>query len=192
MTGRTHDLAAITVLGVVFVLGPTRDIGLSTAIVAVLANLMGGITPDIDQPTAPLWRNLPIGKYFGKMFGLLNGGHRFLTHSLLGLYLFGVAAHWLLAFVHPIAGSIDLNLVWRAFMLGMASHLVMDMFTKEGVPLLLPLPFKLGIPPIKGLRITTGKWRETFVVFPLLLLCNAVFYVTHYRQVLDILHHHII
>lgn len=191
MTARTHDLAAITALGIVFVLRPLETITLSTVIVAVLANLIGGITPDIDQPTAPLWRNLPIGKYFGRMFGMLNGGHRFLTHSLIGLWLFGFAAHWFLQLVHPITGSVDLDLVWRAFMLGMLSHLIMDTFTKEGVPWLLPIPVKFGLPPLKRLRITTGKAGETLLVFPLLILLNILFYFAHYHQLLNILHHHI-
>src|SRR3954466_4908029 len=111
MTGRTHDLAAVTALGLVVLAQPARTVTLATAIVAVLANLIGGITPDIDQPTAPFWRNLPVGKYFGRVFGALNGGHRFLTHSLLGLFLFGLAAHWLLTVLHPIMQSVDIDLV---------------------------------------------------------------------------------
>src|SRR6266851_1074765 len=122
MTARTHDLAAITALGVVVLVQPVRTVTLATAIVAVLANLIGGITPDIDQPTAPLWRNLPVGKYVGKLFDQLSGGHRFLTHSLLGLALFGFAAHLLLMFLHPIMSTVNIGLVWWAFMIGMASH----------------------------------------------------------------------
>src|SRR3569623_1726313 len=126
MTARTHDLAAITFLGIVVVSQPLPTISLATAIVAVFANLVGGVTPDFDQPTAPLWRNLPIGRYFGKIFDDLTGGHRFLTHSILGLALFGLLAHLLLVFLHPIMQSVDIRLVWWAFMIGMLSHLVMD------------------------------------------------------------------
>jgi hypothetical protein len=53
MTARTHDLAAITALGVVVLAQPPRTVTLATAIVAVFANLIGGIAPDVDQPTAP-------------------------------------------------------------------------------------------------------------------------------------------
>jgi LexA-binding, inner membrane-associated putative hydrolase len=112
MTARTHDLAAITALGVIFLIEPSRPLRLSTAIICVIANLIGGITPDIDQPTAPLWRNLPVGRFFGRTFDKLLGGHRFLTHSILGLALFGFAAHWLLIFLHPIMGQINIGLVW--------------------------------------------------------------------------------
>jgi inner membrane protein len=187
MTARTHDLAAITALGVVFLLEPNITIRLSTAIIAVLANLIGGITPDIDQPTAPFWRNLPVGRFFGKAFDKLLGGHRFLTHSILGLALFGFAAHWLLVFLHPIMGQVNTGYVWWAYFIGMLSHLVMDTLTKEGVPWLLPIPVKFGIPPLKSLRITTGKAVETLVVFPALLVFNAFWYSTHYQELLLLL-----
>ena len=192
MTGRTHDLAAITTLGIVVLAQPARTVSLATALIAIFANLIGGITPDIDQPTAPFWRNLPVGKYFGRVFGALNGGHRFLTHSLLGLALFGFAAHWLLVFLHPIMSAVNIDLVWWAFMIGMISHLVMDTFTKEGVPWLLPLPVKFGIPPLKSLRITTGKFIENFIIFPGLIIFNFWLYFINYDKILAILHHHLV
>ena len=191
MTARTHDLAAITALGIVVLAQPLRSVTLATAIIAVFANLVGGVTPDIDQPTAPLWRNLPIGKYFGKVFDDLTGGHRFLTHSILGLALFGFLAHWLLIFLHPIMHSVDIRLIWWAFMIGMLSHLVMDTLTKEGVPWLLPIPIKIGLPPVKAFRITTGKAVETWIVFPLLLVINAVLYHDNYQKIVALLRHHI-
>lgn len=192
MTARTHDLAAITALGVAFLAMPRHTLTLATAIVAVFANLLGGITPDIDQPTAPLWRNLPVGKYFGKIFDKMLGGHRFITHSLLGLVLFGYLFHLLLMFIHPIIGRVNIGFVWWAFMIGMVSHLVMDTLTKEGVPWLLPLPIRFGFPPLKAWRITTGKWAETWIVFPVLLIFNAWFYYLNYQQILTILHHSIV
>ena len=54
-------------------------------------------------------------------------------------------------------------------MLGVTSHLIMDTFTKEGVPWLLPLPFKFGFPPVRAWRITTGKKAEMLVILPLLV-----------------------
>lgn len=192
MTARTHDLAAITALGVVFVLMPGQVMTLSTAIIAVFANLIGGITPDIDQPTAPLWRNLPVGKYLGDVFDKLSGGHRFLTHSILGLAIFGFLTHLLLVFLHPIMTTVNIGFVWWAFMIGMSSHLVMDTITKEGVPWLLPIPVRFGFPPIKAWRVTTGKWVEYWVVFPLLLIFNGWFYTQHYHELLYILHNRII
>jgi inner membrane protein len=192
MTGRTHDLAAITALGAVVLIGPAHTMTLSTALVSLLANQIGGIAPDIDQPTAPLWRNLPEGKFFGRVVDKGMGGHRFLTHSLLGLAVFGFLAHLLLAFLQPIMPHVNVGFVWWAFMIGMASHLVMDMFTKEGVPLLLPIPIKFGVPPLKALRLTTGKAVETLIIFPGLLLLDIWFAASHYETLLAFIHQHLI
>jgi inner membrane protein len=158
----------------------------------VVANQVGGILPDIDQPTAPFWHNLPIGGTFGRIFDKLLGGHRFLTHSLLGVALFGMLAHFLLLFIHPLMPHVDSGLVWWAFLIGMLSHLVMDSFTKEGVPWLLPIPIKFGFPPSKSLRLTTGKFVETLVVFPGLIALNIWFYASHYHAVLALIHQHIV
>ena len=192
MTARTHDLAAITALGVAYLVTTHQPMTLSTAMVAIFANLIGGITPDIDQPTAPFWRNLPVGRIFGKVFDKLLGGHRFITHSILGLALFGFLAHTFLLFLHPIMPRTNIGIVWWAFMIGMASHLVMDSFTKEGVPWLLPIPIKFGFPPLRRWRITTGKAMETWFIFPLLLVFNAWFISHHYQEIIYLLHKQII
>ena len=191
MIARTHDLAAVTALTVVVLAQPLRSITLATAITALIANQIGGIAPDIDQPTAPFWRNLPIGGVFGKLIGRTLGGHRFLSHSLLGLALFGFLAKLLLTFMHPIMPHVDVSLVWWAFMIGMVSHLVMDSFTKEGVPWLLPIPFKFGFPPLRRLRITTGKGVEKFIVLPLLIGIAVWIIASRYNEISLFVHQYI-
>ena len=183
-------MAAITALGLVVLIWPVGEITLSTALLAILANQIGGIAPDIDQPTAPFWRNLPIGRVFGKTIDKLLGGHRFLSHSILGLVLFGFLAHWLLIFLQPIMPHVNISLVWRAFMIGMLSHLVMDTLTKEGVPWLLPIPFKFGLPPLRALRVTTGKIGETGI-FAVLVALDVWLCSTHYNSLVTFLHQHI-
>lgn len=183
MTGRTHDLAALTLLGIATTLNPPSSITLSTTIAAVLANQIGGIFPDIDQPTAPFWRNLPVGSIFGKVFGKATGGHRFLTHSVLGVIGSSILARLFLQFIHPLIPRINIGLVWWAFMIGVISHLVMDSFTEEGVPWLLPMPFKFGFPPIKRWRIKTGHWFEKFVIVPILVICNIVLIEQNYQSI---------
>jgi inner membrane protein len=190
MKARTHDLAAITALGVITIMHPPETVTLSTVLVALLANQLGGIAPDLDQPTAPFWRNLPIGGFFGRIIGKMLGGHRFITHSILGVALFGLGVQWLLLIIHPIMPTVDIQLVWWAFMIGMVSHLVMDSFTKEGVPWLLPVPIKFGIPPIKAWRATTGKLGEG-VIFCLLLVFAISFYIGNYDVTHEFVHHHI-
>lgn len=192
MTAQTHDLAAISTLVIVFVSSSISEITLSTAILAVFANLIGGIAPDIDQPTAPFWRNLPVGKYFGKVFDKLLGGHRFISHSIIGLALFGMLFHLLLGFFQPVMPHVNITYVWWAFMIGMASHLVMDTLTKEGVPWLLPLPYKLGFPPIKAWRITTGKRVEAWVIFPLILFIDVWLTLHFSKHIVYLLHNKIV
>lgn len=192
MTARTHDIAAITALALVAVTQPAHALTLSTILVALLANQIGGIAPDLDQPTAPFWRNLPIGHVFGKVFDLLIGGHRFISHSLIGLALFGFLTQLLLHVLQPVMPHVDISIVWWAFMIGVLSHLVMDTFTKEGVPWLLPIPMKFGVPPIKRLRVTTGKWAEHLLVLPALLVVDVALFAGHYNQLVAYLHSHLV
>lgn len=187
MKARTHDLAAITGLTLVVVALPTLpQLSLATMLVALLANQLGGIAPDIDQPTAPFWRNLPIGGIFGRFLGRMLGGHRFITHSLLGVALAGFLVNLLLLALQPIMPHVQIEYVWWAFMIGMVSHLVMDSFTKEGVPWLLPVPIKFGIPPLRRLRITTGKAGENFLVFPIVLIVLVVLCSANYHDLLEL------
>jgi inner membrane protein len=188
MTGRTHDTAALTLLALAVVVYPLPHVTLATALVALLANQIGGLAPDIDQPTAPFWRNLPIGAIFGRFTDRLLGGHRFLTHSLLGAALLGYGAHWLLIWLQPIMPHVDAYLVWWAFMIGIGSHLLMDSFTKEGVPWLLPVPFKFGFPPLKALRVTTGHAVENFIIFPGLILVNVLLCAAYYNDIVRFIH----
>lgn len=188
MTGRTHDLIALTGLLVATVAYPPAQLTLGTAVAAVIANQIGGIAPDIDEPTAPLWRNLPIGGVIGKIIAKMLGGHRFLTHSLLGMALFGFLLKLLLGFIHPLFPHLDMVIVWWAFIIGMFSHLFIDTFTKEGVPWLLPIPFKFGFPPIRSWRITTGKRFENFILVPSLVVLN-LFLIAHYYGLLANLLH---
>lgn len=188
MIARTHDLAAITgLVAVVIVMSPLPPMSLATIIAALIANQLGGIAPDIDQPTAPFWRNISVGRIFGKFFGRMMGGHRFLTHSLLGLALMGFLVHWLLVFLGPLFPKIDIDIVWWAFMIGMVSHLIMDSFTKEGVPWLLPLPIKFGFPPLRRLRITTGKALEKYVIFPGLIVIVVALSAVYYPTFLELI-----
>ena len=190
MKARTHDAAAATALiGVIAVMPHRPAVTLSTAVLAFIANQIGGIVPDIDQPTAPFWRNLPIGGVVGRMIAKMLGGHRFLTHSLLGLALVGFLFWTLLIFLQPIMPNVQIGYVWWALIIGMVSHLVMDSFTKEGVPWLLPIPVKFGFPPLKRFRITTGKWTENFVTLPIVMAVGGMICLLWYSELLDFLHH---
>lgn len=190
MTGRTHDLAAFTALSFIIATHPLPNISYGTAIVAFGANMIGGLTPDIDQPTASLWHKIPAGTVFGKLISPFLGGHRFISHSIFGIVLFGFIANYSLQLArHTLV--VDIPIVWWSFMIGYISHLVMDTFTREGVPWLFPVPMKIGIPPFAFLRIKTGGFIEKAIVFPALILCNVYIYYTYRAIFLTFFHHYI-
>lgn len=190
MTGRTHDLAAFTALTYIVTTQSLPHITLATGMVALSANLIGGLMPDIDQPTAYLWHRFPAGSIVGKIVSPFLGGHRFLSHSIIGIFLFGSLSKWILSMMGSVL-LVNMEIVWWAFMIGFLSHLIIDTFTREGVPWLFPIPMHFGIPPLKILRIKTGGLLEKSFVFPLLLLSNVYIFYSHYHKLLDFLHHYI-
>lgn len=188
MTGRTHDMAAFTALSYIVVTSTLPSMTLGTMLVSIAANLIGGIAPDIDQPTSKIWNNIPAGSIVGRIIDPLMGGHRFLSHSIVGAGIFGLGVWYLLKLAsHTLI--VNTPIVWGAFMVGFVSHLIMDTITHEGVPWLFPIPWRIGIPPVKALRIKTGGLIEKLIVFPGLLVFTGYLYYTNYGKILQFLRH---
>ncbi len=188
MTGRTHDLGAFTALVVVFVSLPQLPaMSLVTAGVAFGANFVGGLFPDIDQTTSDFWDNFRWGHVISKIICPILGGHRNMSHSIIGLFVVGFLSRITLQFFAPII-LIDMNIVWYSFMIGVISHYFLDTFTKEGMPFLWPLKYKVGIPPWKALRMEAGGFVERFIVFPGLLILSAYLMYHNQTKMLQFLH----
>lgn len=131
----------------------------------MIGSVIGTLTPDMDQATNRLWDLLPAGDFVGDLFRNIMLRHRTISHSILGSYVY----YRLITFIIPKIlnpNYINIPLVVASVMIGFFSHILADMLTKEGVPLLFPLTVKVGIPPFESLRITTGKLFEKFVIFP--------------------------
>lgn len=191
MTGRTHDLAAFTALSYVIATQPLPEhISLATGIVAISANFIGGLAPDIDQSTATLWGRLRGGSVWGRIFAPLFGGHRFISHSLIGIALFGIGSKLILQAMSSVL-IVDMDIVWWAFMIGFVSHLLMDTITRDGVPWLFPIPIRFGFPPLRFLRLKTGGLLEKSFIFPSLILINIWIYYRYYDRFLEILRNYI-
>jgi inner membrane protein len=188
MTGHTHDLAAFTALSAVLVTYDMPHMTLATALVAFSVNMIGGLAPDLDQSTAALWRKMRGGSLIGKIISPLIGGHRFLSHSLIGVVIAGVIAHIALGIIGKVL-LVDMDIIWWSFMIGFVSHLIMDLFTHDGVPLLFPIPMRFGIPPLRFLRMKTGGLVEKSFVFPVLIFLNGVIYYYNYPYILQFLRH---
>ncbi|MBP9699906.1 metal-dependent hydrolase [Candidatus Woesebacteria bacterium] len=190
MTGRTHDVAAFAALTFALIQLPLIPMSLPTAAMAFGANFIGGLFPDIDQPTSDLWDNFRGGEFVSKVVCRFLGGHRHISHSLIGVGLIGFILDKSLYAVSSII-LIDMRIVWWSFMIGVVSHLLMDMPTKEGIPLFWPLKLKIGIPPFRFLRIRSGHFVENFIIFPGFCLLILYLLFTNQVKVLDFLHNYI-
>lgn len=190
MTGRTHDLAAFTALSYAAATTPLQEISLATLGVAIGANFLGGLAPDLDQTTSEFWHHVRWGNVISRIIAPLLGGHRFISHSIFGIFLFGFVVDKILEMLSGVL-IVNMEIVWWAFMIGFISHLLMDTITKEGVPWLFPIPLRFGIPPFSFLRVKTGGMLEKSFIFPGLILLNFYIYYSNYGKFLEFLKQYI-
>ena len=165
MTGRTHDAIAFASLITIATFYPPARLNLATASACIVANIVGGTLPDIDQASNRLWDLLPFGDNIGSVVRRIFMGHRTITHSLIGVFIF--TSLFLFA-IPKIFNSDYINgdLIFWALEIGYISHLFGDALTKDGLPLFFPFPIKIGIPPFRFMRITAGSWVENLIVLP--------------------------
>lgn len=127
MTGRTHLLMGLY-CGGVYATATGQD-----PIPLVIAAAAGSLLPDVDSCTSTLGRKIfPAALAIQAIFH-----HRTLFHSPL---LYGML--WLILHsAFPQYGPI-----LSAAMIGIASHLILDLLNPKGIPLLYPYPkrFHLG------------------------------------------------
>ena len=155
MTGRTHLALGILVgLAASHYFGATPENTLAITVAAAIGSLL----PDIDHPQSIISGYIPGSGIV--LNGILGVRHRGITHSLLFIVLFnfGVAA-WLIVYKTPIAFSP----IWLGFSLGMTSHLIADMLTPQGIPLLYPLRGNFKLAP--GIILSIGHGLIESVVF---------------------------
>jgi inner membrane protein len=119
---------------------------------------VGAMLPDIDHRHAPIRQQLGfIGDIL--LFWL---PHRGLTHSLL-CWAF-LSAVWILIAMPAFNIPVVLALALSA---GYASHILADMTTQRGLPILYPFKANFYLLP-RGFRVTTGSWTE-FVALVLIV-----------------------
>ncbi|KKB04993.1 metal-dependent hydrolase [Pantoea anthophila] len=103
--------------------------------------LLTCLLPDIDHPKSLLgqrlrWLSQPIARAFG---------HRGFTHSLLAV----AAGLWLFQINLPKSSPIPPD-VLQGLTLGYLSHIVADMLTPAGVPLLWPCRWRFRLPILRS------------------------------------------
>lgn len=131
MMAITHTLFSIFVL----ILARLTGIPLSKGV--VIAAILGSLLPDIDHPRSLIGRAVrPISTLLHETVG-----HRSLTHSITGLFAFG-----LLAYAATFKLGVGLLLI-VASVVGYASHILADMLNSAGVELLYPHPRRYSLLP---------------------------------------------
>ncbi|MEX2054697.1 MAG: metal-dependent hydrolase [Candidatus Andersenbacteria bacterium] len=184
MTATTHQMVALVAALWLLTLYPV-SLGPVLGTLAVIAVMLGALTPDLDQPTANIWRRMLGGNVVGDVFQFFSGGHRHLTHSLIGIIGIG----WLLQLgiehlVHP-AYTVAATKLWTAFMVGYISHPIADTLTDMGVPWLWPLKFNFKIPPgPEEIRVTTDSIVEQVIVRGGLIAIAVILLVDHWPVVI--------
>lgn len=115
------------------------------------AAAVGSVLPDICHSGSFIGKKAkPLARVISLLFG-----HRTITHSLLFL----AAAAWLL-------NSVEIpDAAHYGVLVGMASHLLLDAATKNGIKLFYPLRTTVRLP----LTIRTGGAFEPVVLFALAL-----------------------
>ena len=154
LTGRTHFLTGLCV-GVLYAgVSETSD----SMIPIVIASAAGALLPDVDNCTSVLGRKVfPASLAIQATFH-----HRTLFHSPL---LYGVL--WaLLSGLFP-----QYQYLLNAALIGIGSHLVLDMLNPKGIPLLYPIPKRFHLANFKS-----GGLLDHLLQPVLLLCCGYLFF----------------
>ncbi|MFJ7738360.1 metal-dependent hydrolase [Lysinibacillus sp. NPDC097287] len=158
MLGNTHIVGGITA-SLAF-----AQISNENPIVLVGAGVVGALLPDICHSGSKIGRTFPVSsRIVNKLFG-----HRSFTHSLLFLFLVAILMDAIVPYRSLIIG----------ILLGMASHLILDMGTKKGVKLFFPIKIAVRFP----ITIKTGSKAEK-MIFAVLCMLSLYF---GYEIMLDI------
>lgn len=189
MTGKTHQIVGLGTGFSYFLFSQPASYNPATLAAVLIGSSLGALLPDIDQPTAELWDKIPfLGHTAGKITSKAVFGHRNLTHSILGVVIFGLLIHRLV-FLFPDYWSINQTILFISIMVAYGTHLFLDSVTVEGIPLLFPLQRNFGLPPkpLEGVRIMSGKWFENLVLFPLFNIGLITLLATNWQKINKIL-----
>lgn len=146
MTGKTHIIGGMTA-SLAFAQVTNYD-----PVLLVGAGVIGAVLPDICHGGSKIGRALPV---LSKVINVLFG-HRSFTHSFLFLLIIGALMNSFVSNESVTAG----------ILVGMVSHLVLDMATKNGIKLLFPFKVRVRFP----ITTRTGGTVESVVLAGLSVL----------------------
>ena len=177
MTGKTHQrigLLAPMVFGSYLLLKQPESFNIINTLIFTGFSCVGSTFPDIDQTQSKTGKKMPITSHLIKfihaiadklsMKGISKAtSHRGVTHSVLIWFILFVIAY-------SIGNAFNLiaPLFWgiNGFFFGVATHLILDMLNKRGIPVLAPLSYL----SFHFLKIRTGSVGEKLFSITLTLL----------------------
>ena len=121
---------------------------------------IGSLLPDIDTPKSALGRIFPFSKIIEHKYG-----HRQITHS----WIFIVIALILFSPFILFLGFLK----YAGIIIGIISHIMIDMANPSGVPLFYPSPSRFVFPENKSSRIEVNSKKE-YILLAILLFLVAV------------------
>jgi len=150
VTAGTHLAGAVLTASLL------RGFGLELDFPEACVCLLGSLLADVDTTTSG------VGKFVKPLSSAIETrfGHRTVTHSLTFSLVLALALYPLLLW-QPAA--------YWAFLWGYLSHLLLDTFNVNGVPLLWPVRVQFWFFPSRSLRIKYGSQTETYLAVFLLL-----------------------
>lgn len=161
MNRPTHILGGASMALIISTMMELPDISL-IGTMTISAGL-GALLPDIDKKNTTISNKHPVVSFFVRLFTT----HRGFTHSFLALIMLAYPLYLLVKTV----GSVYLGYAVIGILLGYMSHLMLDMFNPEGIPLFFPFKFKVSLAPIK-----TGGLIEHIIRVALLVLIVFLLY----------------
>lgn len=129
-----------------------------TATLFVLGGLIGGIFPDIDNPSSYMGKlSAPVSTIIGfinEKLGKVGANHRGILHDPL-IYLIGLLLSYF--FLPALVG----------FFIGCLSHLFLDMFNPKGIPFFL-------IKKVRIAKVKSGSTESIIITWVNIVLCLAI------------------
>ena len=165
MTGKTHASCGLLVGALTIEYFHTD---LFTSITVITLAVISSLLPDICHTQSKIGRKFKILSFLIRLLF----GHRTFTHSLLFIGIIGILLH-----------IIDTPIYYEvAIIIGLISHVILDMVTPKGVKLLYPLPITIKTP----LNFKTGGLVDLSLATALTV---GAIYVFFQSEVNDIIHH---
>ena len=156
MTSITHIS-----FGILFTEFVLTSLGIRPSLQVLALSGIGSLLPDIDTPKSSLGRIFPFSCFIEQRYG-----HRQITHS----WIFIVISIFLFS---PVMLSGNGFVMYAGILMGITSHIMIDMVNLSGVPLFYPSPSRFVFPSDKSSRIEVNSKRE-YVLLAVLLFLVAI------------------